>query len=194
VTFPADDREELVATHHAFSGGRLNVRIDTVRQPSGREATREVVEHPPTVVIVPVTDDGALLLIRQYRHPVGASLLSLPAGAIDTGEDAAAAARRELLEETGYAAERLTPLLTYFTSPGYSTEWQIIFRADNCRYVTEATEQNELIGLVRTPLTELAGLLAHPADPIVDGKTVLALLLLARDLAVSADELTSTCR
>jgi len=185
VTDPPEPREELVGSRRVFQGGRLTVRVDRVRLPSGRETDREVVEHPPTVVIVPVTSDGDLILIRQYRQPVAAAPLTFPAGVIDPGEEAADAARRELREETGYAAGWLTPLLTYFTSPGYSTERQTIFRADDCRFVSEATEVNELISLVRIPLTDLPKLLTNLADPIADGKTMLGMLLLARELTVA---------
>src|SRR5436309_14191688 len=96
-------------THSAlhFSGRIVRVRTDEVRLEDGAVVQQEVVEHAPSVTIVPVLDDGRVVLIRQYRHPTGQTLLETPAGSVDEGESAEEAAQRELAEEIGQRADRM---------------------------------------------------------------------------------------
>ena len=103
-------------------GNFLEVRRDDVRLPDGSQATREYVVHPGAVAIVPLLDDGRLVLERQFRYPVGKVLLEFPAGKIDPGEDTLACARRELLEETGYHAREWARAGVVHNATAYSTE------------------------------------------------------------------------
>ncbi|NUP28406.1 MAG: NUDIX hydrolase, partial [Nocardia sp.] len=106
-----------------YSGAILALRVDRVEMPDGRVVEREVVEHHGAVAVVAVDDDGRVVLIRQYRHPLGERLLELPAGLIDiAGEDPLAAARRELAEETGLAARDWSVLVDVALSPGFTDE------------------------------------------------------------------------
>ncbi len=120
-----------------LAGGRIvRVRSDTVRMPDGQAASREVVEHSGAVAIVALDEAGQVLLIRQYRHPVGRLLWELPAGLRDvTGEPPLATAQRELLEEAGYQAADWQVLADFFTSPGISTERLRVFLARNLTFV-----------------------------------------------------------
>jgi len=122
--WPVASSEELV------SGILVRVRRDAVRMPGGQVAGREVVEHPGAVGIVALNEAGEVLMIRQYRHPVGRLLWEIPAGLRDVpGEPLLLAAERELLEETGYRASDWLVLVDYFSSPGFSTERLRIFLA-----------------------------------------------------------------
>jgi 8-oxo-dGDP phosphatase len=120
----------VVSTAEDYRGKIIDVRTDVMRNPEGGTAAREVVEHPGAVGVVALDDEGRVLMIRQYRHPVGRMLWELPAGLRDVaGEPLLQAARRELLEETGYRARDWHVLADYFSSPGISTERLRVFLA-----------------------------------------------------------------
>src|SRR5688500_6269609 len=106
--------ERVIEQRRIFDGKVVNLRVDTVQMPDGRTATREVVEHTPAVAIVPVDAEGRVVLVRQWRVPVGAALLEVPAGSTDHGEDVEAAAQRELQEEIGFRAGRLTRMAGFW--------------------------------------------------------------------------------
>jgi ADP-ribose pyrophosphatase len=120
----------VVASAERYRGKIINVRTDTIRVPEGTTVEREVVEHPGAVGVVALDEAGRVLMIRQYRHPVGRMLWELPAGLRDVaGEATAQTARRELLEETGYRARDWHVLADYFSSPGIITERLRVFLA-----------------------------------------------------------------
>lgn len=173
---------ETLSTSRGFDGAWIHVRVDQVRLPSGRITTRETVEHPGSVAIVGVTTEGEVLLLRQTHHTIGQTLLGLPAGTLEPGESPEACARRELEEETGYRAGRLTQLASYFTSPGYTDERLTIFRADACVPAGGAIDPDELIRLAPTPLVDIPSLVEPGPGQLVDAKTLIGLLLLLRDL------------
>lgn len=170
--------EVTTGTRRAFDGKLLRVRVDDVRLPSGRESVREVVEHPGSAVIVPVTTDDHILLIRQYRHATGQMLLELPAGLIDEGEAALATAARELREEVGYVAASLRELATVFVSPGYSEEQTTIVLAEGCTPVDHEPDEDEPIDLVQRPVAAIPAML--DAGEIGDAQALIGLLWLAR--------------
>ena len=173
---------ETLSSRRGYDGAWIHVRVDEVRLPSGRVATRETVEHPGAVAIVAVTKDRRVLLLRQSHHPIGRTLLGIPAGTLEPGEAPEACARRELEEETGYRAGTLTYLASYYTSPGYTNERMTIFRADDCEPVGGAIDPDELIRLVPTPLAEIPRFVAPGKDQVEEGKTLIGLLLLLRQL------------
>ena len=121
--------EEQLSTDVKFDGKIVRVRVDAVRLPGGREATREVVEHAASVVVVPVDADRNVLLVRQFRYPVGHSPLEAPAGGVETGESPDDSAQRELQEETGYASRDLLTLGGFWMSPGSCTEYMHAYLA-----------------------------------------------------------------
>lgn len=178
---PAPPDETRVASDLAFDGKLLRVRVDRVRLPSGRESVREVVEHPGAVAILALTTNGEVLLVRQFRYAVGRTLLELPAGLLEPNESAIDTARRELMEETGYAPDRLTELCSFFTSAGFSSERNNLVRADGCRLVVAGFDPDEAVTVERVPRAELASLLSPGAARIEDAKTLIGLLWLARD-------------
>ena len=179
-TVSAHPHGKVLATRRGFDGKRVRVRVDDVRLPSGRQTVREVVETAPAVAVVPITTDGRVLLIRQYHHAIGCALLGLPAGTQEPGEEPAATPGRELVEETGYAAESVTELVSYYPSPGYTDERLTIFRADGCRPVDGGPAPDELIDVVPVPLADTPALLAPGSNQIAESKTLIGLLWLLR--------------
>lgn len=164
----------------AYKGKVVNVYRDTVLEPGGRENVREVVRHSGSVVILAADesanpDDPTIVLIRQYRHAAGQYLIELPAGRIDAGEAPLAAAKREMIEETGFRAKRWKPLVTYFASPGFLGEAMTIFVAHDLRPGTATPEEDEHIEILPTPLSEALDLIAQ--GKIHDGKTLIGLSL-----------------
>jgi ADP-ribose pyrophosphatase len=170
---------QILSSRRGYDGF-VHVRVDEVRLPSGRIATREVVEHPGAVAVVGITTDERVLLLRQSHHPIGQTLLGLPAGTLEPGESPEACARRELEEETGYRAGSLTQIASYYTSPGYTSERLTIFRADDCASAGGEIDPDELIALAPTPLADVPHLVAPGPDQIQDAKTLIGLLLLLR--------------
>ena len=129
----------VVSSAEIYHGAIIDVRNDTIRSPDGNTAEREVVRHPGAVGVVALDESNRVLMIRQYRHAVGRLLWELPAGLRDvTGEPLLHAARRELLEETGYRAARWQVLVDYFSSPGIITERLRVFLARGLELVPEA--------------------------------------------------------
>ena len=126
----AKGRAKLLKSKVLYKGKVFSLRRDTVIEPGGVRADRDIVVHPGSVVVLPIFQDGRVLLIRQYRHTVGDFLWELVAGRKEPHETPAVAARRELLEETGYTARRLRKLLHIIPTPGFVNEWMWIFAAE----------------------------------------------------------------
>jgi ADP-ribose pyrophosphatase len=161
-----------------YAGRVVTLRLKYLPQPDGRRHLREIVEHAPGAAVVAVDHDGHVLLVRQLRPAVDAALLELPAGLVDAGEAPIDCARRELAEETGYAASQVEPLLSFYTSPGFSTELIHIFIATGLRAASVAHDEEEEIELVRLPLDEAIRQVTQ--TEISDAKTVAGLLAYAR--------------
>ena len=176
---PGSHDFRTVDSRVVYSGAILALRVDQVEMPDGRVVEREVVEHHGAVAVAAVDDDGRVVLIRQYRHPLGARLLELPAGLIDiAGEDPLAAAQRELAEETGLAARDWSVLVDVALSPGFTDESLRVYLA---RGITEierpAPEHEEAdLAVVRIPVAEAVR--AALAGEIVNATAVAGLLAL----------------
>lgn len=184
---PDMPHETTTGSRRAFDGKMLHIRVDEVRLPSGRMSVREVVEHPGSAIIVPVTAEDEVLLIRQHRHAIGKTLLELPAGLVDPGEDAAAAARRELIEETGYESDEITVLASLYASPGYTEEHATLVLARNCRAVAgHQPDPDEPMTLVKVQLAGIPALLTPGDNRVENAASVIGLLwLLRRDIFLS---------
>lgn len=151
------------------------VTEEHVVEPGGIEVRRIVVRHGPSAVILPVDARGRVLLVRQFRLPAGGSIWELPAGRVNTGETPLAAARRELLEETGLRARRWKKLLAFYPTPGYVTERMHLFLAQDLEPGQPRPDEDERIRCRWFNRRELASWLR--AGRIVDGKTLVGLLL-----------------
>lgn len=168
-------KETLVASQPVFAGRLLTVQVDTTELPDGRRVEREIVHHPGATAIVAV-EDGQVVLVRQYRHAIRQTLLELPAGKLEAGEDPLDCAMRELAEETGLQAAHWRPLGKTVVSPGFCDEMIHLFRADGLTAAAEtACDEDEVIEVVRLPW--LAAVQAVRRGEITDAKTQVALLL-----------------
>lgn len=164
--------EEKIDSRRVFEGKMINVRVDRVRLPDGKESTREVVDHPGAVVIVPVLGEK-ILFVEQYRYPIEQVLLELPAGKLDPGESPEECAKRELEEETGYKAKKLSYLGKIFTTPGFTTEVIHIFAAEDLEKTAQNTDPDEFIDVKEVSIEEALSLLKNAE--IEDSKTICAL-------------------
>ena len=169
------DFKPATKTERIYEGKVVNLRIDSFRLADGREARMEVVEHAEVVHVLPVDEDGKLLLVRQYRAAAGKELLETPAGGIEPGEDPKEAAQRELREETGYRAENFRLLSSVYSSPGFCTELNHLFVATGLSYDPLDPDADEDISLVPVSLAEAEGLLASRG--IGDAKSAATILL-----------------
>ena len=169
--------EVTVKTRGVYSGRLLKVHVDTVKLPNGRETTREIVEHPGAVAIIPLLDNGKLLVVKQYRTPVRRRLIEIPAGTLEAGEAPLPCARRELIEETGYAARRFTKLFSCYLAPGYSTEKIHFFLAS--QLVPTKAKQADDEAIIVQPMGLHEALKAIEQRKIQDAKTISALYYLA---------------
>jgi ADP-ribose pyrophosphatase len=175
--------ETRIASEDVFEGKLLHVKRDTVRLPDGKTATREYIAHPGAVMIIPRLPDGKLLMERQFRYPLARIFIEFPAGKIDPGEDPAATAARELLEETGYVAERWSHIGTLHPLITYSTERIEIYTADALTFIGAKLDAGEFIEIFSATLEEALAWIDR--GEVTDVKTMLGLLLLARRAAAA---------
>jgi len=173
-------KPRLISSKIAYKGKVFSVVTDTVEEPGGRINTRDVIRHNGSVVMLAVDEsknprDPEIVFERQYRHAAGLTLIELPAGRVEPHEAPLAAAKRELIEETGYRARRWTLLTKYFASPGFLGEWMQIYLARDIREGAATPEPDENIEVFRLTLSEALALVA--ANKIHDGKTLIGLML-----------------
>lgn len=176
----ADLIEEKVSSEDVFDGNLLHVKKDTVRLPNGNIAYREWIKHPGASAVVPVTPEGRLIFVRQYRYPIQQVTLEIPAGKLDAeGEDPLDCARRELSEETGYQAEKYTFLTKLATTVGFSNEFIYIYAAEGLTAGRQHPDEDEFINVCTLTMDEAMAKIR--SGEICDAKSVTAVLLL-RDL------------
>jgi len=173
---------EVIRTERPYAGRIVTVRVDEVRRADGRPMRLEVVEHVPSVGIVPLHDDGRVVLIRQYRHATGEELLEIPAGSIDPGETGEACAQRELAEEISFQAGSIVRLGGFYLCPGYLNEFMEIYLARQLRPAMATPDEDEEITLAEMPLPEALRLAA--AGELRDAKTIAALAMAAAHLGL----------
>ena len=168
--------EETLSSQLIYDGRAVKLRVDTVRMPSGREATREIVEHIDCVAIIAVDAGDNVLLVNQFRKPVGKELLEIPAGGIDPGEDPETTVRREMQEETGYLPRKVERLGGFYSTPGYCTEYLYLYLASDLVPSSLYAEDTEGIKLVRVPISQIPSLIT--SGSICDAKSIAGLLTL----------------
>lgn len=174
--------EPTIATRSVFQGRIIDVRVDTIRLPNGRETTREIVDHAPSICVVPVDEDGNVLLVRQYRKPTESFLLEVPAGGIEEGEEPEESTRRELQEEIGHTAAELRELTAFWLAPGWASEYMYAYLATGLTPAVLDSDEDEFIDVVPVPLSEILDRIADGS--IQDAKSVASLLLAMRVLGV----------
>ena len=171
---------KVISSRLSFKGRVFNVYTDTLEEPDGHRHIKDVIRHHGSVVILAVDErtnpaDPDVILERQYRHAAGQFLIELPAGTRNPGEAPLAAAKREMIEETGYRAKRWTMLQKYFASPGFLGEWMQIYLARDIRQGEAHLEMDENLEVLRMPLSQAMKMVAE--GKIHDGKTLIGLSL-----------------
>ena len=156
-----------------YRGRVVNLDVETVTLPNGATVDLEIIRHQGAVAVVPLKDDGTVLLIRQYRHAAGGYIYEVPAGKLEPGEDPRHCAARELEEEIGYRASSLAHLLTFYTTPGFTDEVIHLFLATGLTPGNQNLDHDEVLEVVEMPLDEA---MARIEDGTIrDGKTIVGL-------------------
>jgi ADP-ribose pyrophosphatase len=150
-------REERIDSLDVFSGNFLQVKRDSVRLPDGKVATREYIVHPGAVVVVPILDDGRVVLERQHRYPVGHVMTEFPAGKLDAGEDPLRCGQRELLEETGYTAREWARAGAMHLAVAYSTEIIHVYFARGLTLGERQLDHEEFLDVITASTDDLIG-------------------------------------
>lgn len=177
------NRAVILKSKLAYKGKIFSVYTEQVREPNGVEATRDIVRHNGSIVVLAVDEttnpaDPLVVIERQFRHAADQYLLELPAGRVEPGESTLAAAKRELIEETGYRAKKWTRLVRYYASPGFVSEWMEIYLATGIVVGKAEPEDDERIEVRLMPLSELQRKIT--AGEIYDGKTIVGTMIYAQ--------------
>jgi ADP-ribose pyrophosphatase len=169
--------EKTLDSKSIFSGRIIKVRVDQVELPDGRVSTREIVEHAPAVAVVALTEDGELLLVRQYRKPIEQHMLEIPAGLMETGETPLDSARRELAEETGFRADKWEKLSSFYTTPGFSDEVIHLFLASDLKVGATHLDEDEFVEVQKLSLPEALRLIE--IGELIDAKSIIGIQTVA---------------
>lgn len=168
-------QEKKISSEIKYTGRVLNLKVDTVELPDGKQTQREVVIHPGAVAVAAVNERNEIILVRQFRYPVGEILLEVPAGKLQRGEDPLACAKRELAEETGLGAGNWTHLSTFYTTPGFSDEIMYLYKAAGLFKNVMASDDDEFIE-VHPVLVQRAVDMIKSGE-IKDAKTIAGILM-----------------
>jgi len=166
--------EKTISTKRIYDGYVVNVRVDTVLLPDGKEAPRDIVEHPGGVGVVAVTEDKKILMVKQYRKPIEKAIYEIPAGKLDKGEDSYACGLRELEEETGFKCENMTYLGHMYPSPGFTDEVTHIYFTDSLVKGTVNPDEDEFLDVEAIEIGKLKEMILK--NEINDAKTVFGVL------------------
>lgn len=168
--------EKTIHSNQIFEGKVISLKVDDVLLPNGKKAKREIINHPGAVAIIAITDEGKIVLVEQYRKALERSIIEIPAGKLEPGEEPAVTARRELEEETGYGCHELTYLQSYSTSPGFADEIIHLFVAENLYKIEEKAEldEDEFVELLEVTIEEAEEMVKD--QRIFDAKTAFAVL------------------
>ncbi|GAK12849.1 NUDIX hydrolase [Geomicrobium sp. JCM 19039] len=171
------NNEETITKKTVFDGKIIRLEVHDVQLPEGKNGVREVVKHPGAVAVIAVTDDERVPLVRQYRKAPEESLLEIPAGKCEPGEQPIQTAERELLEETGWQAGSLTEIGGFYTSPGFADEFITVFLAENLQQKEQALDEDEYVTVEMWSLNQALG--EAMEGKFRDAKTAYSLLYLA---------------
>lgn len=177
-------KAKVLSSKLAFQGKIFSVYTEDVEEPRGVRATREVVRHNGSVVVLAVDEetnpaDPLIVIESQFRHAAGQFLLEIPAGRVEPGENTLAAAKRELIEETGYRAKKWRRLVRYYASPGFVGEWMEIYLATGIVAGEAQPEEDEKLDVRLVPLSEVMELAM--SGKIHDGKTLIGAMIYAEE-------------
>ena len=176
MTTPHKELPKVLSSQTVFDGNVFKVTTDLVSE-GEKKYNRDVVHHHGSAVIVPVFDDGTVVLVRQYRHPAVRYLLEVPAGTLSDGERPEAGAARELEEELGLIAAQLDKLTEFFVSPGFLEEKMWVYLATGPTEGKQFLDEDEVLEIVRMPIAEALEMIT--SGEIQDAKTIIGLMLAA---------------
>ena len=168
--------EKTIHSTPIFEGRVISLKVDEVSLPNGGTSNREIINHPGAVAVIALTEDNKLVLVEQYRKALERSIIEIPAGKLEKGEEPLETAKRELEEETGYAAGEMTYLQSFATSPGFADEVIHLYVAKNLSVVEEKKQldEDEFVELMEVTIEEAEQLMAE--GKIFDAKTVFAVI------------------
>ncbi len=167
--------EKTISSQHIFDGNIIKVEKMFVKLPDGREASRDIVRHPGASAVIPMSDDGGLYMVTQYRKPFDKTMLEIPAGKLDMGEDPLVCAKRELQEETGLTAGKIKHIVSIYSTPGFSDEILHIYAAAELSEGKACADEDEFISCEKIPVEKLVDkVLKHEIN---DAKTIIGILL-----------------
>lgn len=173
--------EKKISSENVFDGVLLHVKKDEVELPNGHRATREWIKHQGASSVIPILPDNQIILVRQYRYPIGQVTLEVPAGKLDSpDEDPLVCAKRELSEETGYTAGKIWKLTTIATTVGFTNEVIHLYAATDLISGKQHPDEDEFINAVKIPLT--AAMQLVETGKIIDSKTIISILFLAKQI------------
>jgi ADP-ribose pyrophosphatase len=167
--------EKTINKKHIYTGNVIAVDLLTVTLPNGKEATRDIVSHPGASVVIPLSNEGELYMVRQFRKPLESESLEIPAGKLDKGEDPFECAKRELKEETGLDAENVKHLISIHSTPGFCDEILHMYLATGLKEGTACTDEDEFLSVEKVHVNDLIQrVLSHE---ITDAKSIIGILL-----------------
>lgn len=168
-----DFEEKTIKRNPIFQGRIVNLFVDEVELPNGKTSTREIIKHPGAVAIIAITDEEKMIMVEQFRKPLERSLIEIPAGKLEKGEEPEVTARRELEEETGYTCEKLIHLVSFYTSPGFADELLHVFLAEGLSKTGKVnTDEDEFVRLLEVTYDEALNFVKE--QKIYDAKTIYA--------------------
>lgn len=180
--------EKTIHSQEIFSGKIIRLQVDDVELPDGKTAKREIVKHPGAVAVIAINDDNKIIMVEQYRKPLERSLLEIPAGKLEYGEEPLVTAERELEEETGYAAGKMEHLISFYTSPGFADELIHLYLATDLKRIDNPKigDEDEFVELHEITLQDAIQCVNDKR--IYDAKTAYAVLYLQLRMAMTPNE------
>ncbi|RXT13824.1 NUDIX domain-containing protein [Ammoniphilus sp. CFH 90114] len=165
--------EKTVKSDVIFEGKVITLQVDEVELPNGKLAKREIVRHPGAVAVIAITPENRMIMVRQFRKPLEKTILEIPAGKLEKGEEPLVCAERELIEETGYRAEEMKFVSSFYTSPGFANEIIHIYEASGLESGDAQPDQDEFVDLVEVTLEQAFEYIQ--SGDIIDAKTIFAI-------------------
>ncbi len=167
-------KEKTISSENIFSGKVISLQVDEVELPNGKIAKREIIKHPGAVAIIAITDENKIVMVEQYRKALEQTIIEIPAGKLESGEQPDECAKRELEEETSYECESLELLNSFYTSPGFANEIVHVYLAKGLTKKEDAAglDEDEFVNLMELTIGE--ALQAIEEKKIYDAKTIFA--------------------
>lgn len=166
--------ETTITSKSIYKGRIISLQVDEVNLPNGKTSTREIIKHPGAVAVIPVTDEGKIIMVEQYRKAMEKALVEIPAGKLEKGEDPLETAKRELEEETGLQAGQMKKVISFYTSPGFADELVYVYLATELTTPEKPLEvdEDEFVEVLELSIEEAKKLVEE--ERIHDAKTAYA--------------------